>query len=89
MHLQHSVVELRRHFRAIGVFRQGEAASEVTKGALDPMEFSFLIFFLAFAFPGNAEDAIFDCYSNIILLHLRQVSFEQVLVIILTNINLR
>ena len=53
------------------------------------MEFSFLIFFLAFAFSGNAEDAIFDCYSNVILLHLRQVSFERVLVIILTNINLR
>jgi len=57
--------------------------------SLDAMEFSFLIFLLAFAFSGNAEDAIFDCYSNVILLHLRQVSLEQVLVIILTNINLR
>ncbi len=53
------------------------------------MEFSLLIFLLVFAFSGNAEDAIFDCYPNVILLHLRQVSFEQVLVIILTNINLR
>ena len=89
MHFQYSVAELRRHLRAIGIFRQGEAASEVANGSLDPMEFSFLIFLLAFAFSGNAEDAIFDCYPNVILLHLRQVSFEQVLVIILTNINLR
>ena len=33
MHFQHSVAELCRHFRAIGIFGQREAASEVTKGA--------------------------------------------------------
>src|SRR5258707_5596862 len=58
------------------------------KGKPEAMDELVLIFFLAFAFPGNAEDAIFDCYPNVILLHLRQISFEQVLVIILTNINL-
>jgi len=89
MHFQHSVAELRRHFRAIRIFRQREAASEVTKGSLDTMEFSFLIFLLAFAFSGNAQDAIFDCYPDIILLHFRQISFEEVPVIILTDINLR
>ena len=47
------------------------------------MEFPFLIFLLAFAFSGNAKDAIFDCYPNVILLHFRQVSFEQIPVIIL------
>src|SRR6266576_1837082 len=89
MHFQHSVVELRRHFRAIGIFRQREAASEVTKGALDAMEFPFLIFLHAFAFSGNAEDAIFDSYPNVILLHFRQVSFEEIPAIILADINLR
>jgi hypothetical protein len=58
VNFQHSVAELRRHFRAIGIFRQREAASEVTKGALDAMEFSFLIFLLGFAFSGNAKDAV-------------------------------
>src|SRR4029077_8912709 len=89
MHFQHSVAELCRHFRAIGIFRQREAASESAKGALDAMEFLFLIFLHAFAFSGNAEDASFDCYPYVILLHFRQVSFEQVLVIILADINLR
>ena len=51
--------------------------------------FSFLIFLLAFAFSGNAKDAVFDCYPNVILLHFRQVSFEEIPVIILTDINLR
>jgi len=88
MHFQHSVVELRRDFRTVGIFRQREAASEVTKGALDAMEFLFLIFLHAFALSGNAKDAIFDCYPNVILLHFRQVCFEQVLVIILADINL-
>ena len=39
MNLQYSVAELRRHLGAIGIFRQGEAAPEVTKGALDAVEF--------------------------------------------------
>src|SRR2546423_1112816 len=89
MHFQHSVVKLRRDFRAIGIFRQGEAASESTKGSLDAMEFLFEIFFLGFAFPGNAKDAVFDSYPNVILLHFRQVSFEQIPAIIFANINLR
>src|ERR1700730_13041459 len=89
MHFQHSVAEVRRYFRAIGIFRQRKAAPEVTKGSLDAMEFSFLIFLLAFAFPENAEDAIFNCYPNVILLHFRQVSFDEVPAIILTDINLR
>src|SRR6266513_3694301 len=89
MHFQHSVAELRRHFRAIGIFRQREAASEVAKGSLDAMEFPFLTFLFAFALSGNAEDVAFDCYLNIVLLHFRQVCFEQVLVIILTDINFR
>jgi hypothetical protein len=54
VHFQHSVAEVRRHFRAIGVFRQREAASEITKGSLDAMEFSFVIFLLAFSFSGNS-----------------------------------
>jgi len=53
------------------------------------MEFSFLIFLLAFAFSENAEDAVFNCYSHVILLHLRQVSFEEIPAIIFTDINLR
>ena len=48
-----------------------------------------MIFLVAFTFPGNVKDAVFDCYPNVILLHFRQVSLEQVLVIILTDINLR
>src|SRR6266581_7539965 len=88
MHFQHSVVELRRHFCAIGIFRQREAAFEGTKGALDAMEFPFLIFLHAFALSRNAEDAIFDCYPNVILLHFRQVSFKEIPAIILTDINL-
>ena len=55
MHFQHSVAELRRDFRAVGIFRQREAASERAKASLDAMEFLFLIFLLAFAFSGNAE----------------------------------
>src|SRR6202043_1335893 len=78
-----------RYFHAIGIFRQREAASEVTKGALDAMEFSFVIFLLAFAFSGNREDAVFDCHSNVILLHFRQVSFKEIPAIIFTDINLR
>jgi len=52
------------------------------------MKFSFLIFLLGFAFSGNAEDAVFDCYPDVILLHFRQVSFEEIPAIILTDINL-
>jgi len=89
MHFQHSVVELRRDFRAIGIFGQREAASESTKGSLDAMEFLLLIFLLAFAFSGNAKDAVFDSYPNVILLHFRQVSFEQIPAIIFADINLR
>src|SRR6185503_13596118 len=89
MHFQHSVVELRRDFRTVGIFGQREAASESAKGSLDAMEFLFLIFLLAFAFSGNAKDAVFDSYPNVILLHFRQVSFENIPVIILTDINLR
>src|SRR5437762_13979760 len=89
MHFQHSVVELRRDFRTVGVFGQREAASESTKGSLDAMEFLLLIFLLAFAFSGNAEDAVFDSYPNVILLHFRQVSFEQIPAIIFADINLR
>src|SRR5678816_922868 len=89
MHFQHSVVELCRDFRTIGIFGQREAASESAKGSLDAMEFLLLIFLLAFAFSGNAKDAVFDCYPNVILLHFRQVSFENIPVIILTDINLR
>ena len=88
MHFQHSVTELRRDFRTVGIFRQREAASESTKGSLDTMEFLFLIFLLAFAFSGNAKDAVFNCYLNVILLHFRQVSFEHIPVIVLTDINL-
>ncbi len=51
-------------FVLIGIFRQREAASEVTKGALDAMEFLFLVFLHAFAFSGNAKDAVLDCYPN-------------------------
>jgi len=53
------------------------------------MEFSFLIFLLAFAFSGNAEDAVFNCYSYVILLHFWQVSFKEIPAIIFTDINLR
>ncbi len=53
------------------------------------MEFPFLIFLFAFAFSGNAEDAVLNRYPHVILFHLRQVSFEHVFVIILTDINLR
>ena len=45
--------------------------------------------FSAFAFSGNAKNAVFDCYPNVILFHFRQVSFEEIPVIILTDINLR
>ena len=76
MHLQNSVAELRRHFLAIGIFGQRKAAPEATVGALDAMEFPFLIFLFALAFPGNTEDAVFDCYPQVILLYFRQVSFE-------------
>src|SRR4029077_6719438 len=89
MHFQHSVAELCRRFRAIGIFRQREATSESAKGALDAMEFLFLIFLLAFAFSENAKNAVLDCYPNVILLHFRQVSFENIPVIILADINLR
>src|SRR5215470_4260755 len=89
MHFQHSVAELRRYFRAIGILGQREAASESAKGSLDAMEFLFLIFLLAFAFSGNAQDAVFDSYPNVILLHFRQIGLEKVPVIVLTDINLR
>ncbi len=51
------------------------------------MEFFLLIFLLGFAFSGNAKNAVFDCYPNVILFHFRQVSFEQIPLIILTDIN--
>ena len=60
MHFQHSVVELRRDFRTVGILGQREAASESTKGSLDAMEFLLLIFLPGFAFSGNAKDAVFD-----------------------------
>jgi len=60
VHFQHAVAELCRDLRAVGIFRQREAASESAKGSLDAMEFSFLIFLLGFAFSGNAKDAVFD-----------------------------
>src|SRR5467141_1127689 len=88
VHFQHSVAELRCHFRAIGILRQREAASESAKGSLDAMEFLFLIFLLSFAFSGNAKNAVFDCYPNVILLHFRQVSFEEIPLIILTDITI-
>ena len=88
MHHQNPVAELRRYFLAIGIFGQRKAASEATVGALDAMEFPFLIFLFALAFSGNAEDAVFDCYPQVILLYFRQVSFEQILVFVLTDINL-
>ena len=62
---------------------------KVPKGSLDAMEFLFLIFLLAFAFSGNAKDAVVDCYLNVFLLHFRQVSFDEVPVIVLADINLR
>ena len=86
---QHAFAELCRDFRTIGIFRQREAASESAKGSLDAMEFLFLIFLLAFAFSGNAKNAVFDCYPNVILFHFRQVSFEEIPLIILTDVNLR
>jgi hypothetical protein len=89
VHFQHSVAELRRDFRAVGIFRQREAASESAIASLDAMEFSFLIFLLGFAFSGNAKNTVFDSYPNVILLHFRQVSFEKISVIILADINLR
>src|SRR6266496_513376 len=89
MHFQHSVVELRRDFRTVGIFRQREAASKSAIASLDAMEFLFEIFLLAFAFSGNAKNAVFDSYPNVILLHFRQVSFEQIPAIILTDVNLR
>jgi hypothetical protein len=89
VHFQHSVAELRRYFRAIGIFRQREAASESAKGPLDAMEFLFMIFLLGFAFSGNAKNAVFDSYPNVILLHFRQVSLEQIPTIIFADINLR
>jgi hypothetical protein len=46
VHFQHSVAELRRHFRAIGIFRQREAASESSKGSLDAMELKQAVVFL-------------------------------------------
>jgi hypothetical protein len=62
VHFQHSVAELRRHFRAVGIFGQRKAASESAKESLDAMEFLFLIFLLAFAFSGNAKDAVLGHY---------------------------
>ena len=53
------------------------------------MEFLLLIFLLVFAFSGNAKDAFFDSYPNVILFHFRQVSFEQIPLIIFADINLR
>jgi hypothetical protein len=53
------------------------------------MESSFVIFLLALAFSGNGKDAAFDCYSHVILLHFGQVSFQEILAIILADINLR
>ena len=64
MHFHYSVAEVRRNFRAIGIYRQREAASEVAIGSLNAMEFSVLIFLFAFALAGNAKDAVFDCYSS-------------------------
>ena len=89
MHFQHTIAELRRYFRAIGILRQREAASESAKGSLDTMEFLFLIFLLSFAFSANAKNAVFDCYPDVIFFHFRQVSFEEISLIILTDINLR
>src|SRR5436190_23146405 len=89
MHFEHAVAELRRDFCAIGIFRQREAASESAKGSLDAMEFPFQIFLLGFAFSGNAKNAVFYCYLNVILFLFRQVSFEQIPLIVLTDINLR
>src|SRR5438876_965235 len=37
----------------------------------------------------KAKDAVFDSYPNVILLHFRQVSFEQIPAIIFADINLR
>src|SRR5438067_4106833 len=89
MHFQHAFAELCRDFRTIGILRQREAASESAIASLDAMEFSFLIFLLGFAFSGNAKNAVFDCYLNVILFHFWQVSFEEIPVIILADINLR
>ena len=89
MHSQHAVAELRRNFRAIGILRQREAASKSAKGSLDAMKFLFLIFLLAFAFSGNAKNAVFDCDPNVIPFHFRQVSFEEISLIILADVKLR
>jgi len=88
MHFQHSVAELCCDFRAIGVFRQREGASKSAKASFDAMEFLLVIFLLDFAFSRNAKNTVFNCYLNVILLHFRQVSFEKIPVIVLTDINL-
>jgi hypothetical protein len=51
------------------------------------MEFFLLVFLFGSALAGNVKNAVFDCYFNVILLHLGQVSLEQILMIILGDVH--
>jgi hypothetical protein len=51
------------------------------------MEFFLLFFLFRSALAGNVKNAVFDCYFNVILLHLGQVSLEQILMIILGDVH--
>jgi len=54
----------------IRIFGYGERTLKGAEEAFEPMEFSLLFLLLGFALAGNVKDAVFDCYFNVIPLHL-------------------
>src|SRR5438132_2572827 len=87
VNLQYAVFELSHDLGWIRIFGYGERTLKGAEEAFEPMEFSLLFFLLGSALAGNVKNAVFDCDFNVILLHLGQVSLEQILMIILGDVH--
>src|SRR5206468_12473325 len=83
VNLQYAVMKLSHDLGWIRIFGYGERTLKGAEEAFEPMEFSLLFFLLGSALARNVKNAVFDCDFNVILLHLGQVSLEQILMIIL------
>src|SRR5207247_9592000 len=87
VNLQYAVMKLSHDLVWIRLFGYGERTLKGDEEAFEPMEFSLLFFLLGSALAGNVKNAVFDCYFNVILLHLGQVSLEQILMINLGDVH--
>src|SRR5207302_10404017 len=70
VNLQHAVAKLSPDLGCVRIFGHGERALKGAEEAFKPMEFSLLFFLFGSALAGNVKNAVFDCYFNVILLHL-------------------